>query len=131
MEDKWTELLIRAMEGELPEADRRRLDAALAVSPELRHEQEQLLRLRRELAALKPAADAGFVDGVMDRLSEKSKTITTRIVQLFPRIAAASVLLFLVVLLGIYLSEGTLSTEVLIGTQDLLPQEAYTLMTVE
>ena len=124
---KMSDLLIRSLDEELSAAEQEQLNRALAVSEELRLEREQLLRLRAALASLQPEPMPDFADRVKARLDDAT-SLTVAIVRLFPRVAAACVLVLLFVLLAVYLSEGNLSTEAIIGTQELTVEDAYALV---
>lgn len=83
-------------------------------------------QFRRILQADK---DPKFADRVMYQLQQTKKSeFSASIIALFPKVAAACVLLLLCSLLGIYFTEGSLSTEAIIGFQDLAPEDAYALI---
>ena len=129
MEDKLKELLLRSLDAELSPAERRSLDRGLAGSSELREEREELLRIRAGIQSLFPEPDPGFHARLMRRLPGQPG-FTAMIVNLFPKVAAACLILIVLTLLGTYLSSGNLSADAIIGLQDLTVEEAF-LFTME
>jgi anti-sigma factor RsiW len=126
MDEKILSLLIYSLDNELSAEEQQQLDQALASSAELQAEQERLLAIRQALASHTIPADNTFADAVMQQLEEERETgVEARILQLFPKVAAACVVLVLIAMLGIYFSEGSLSTEAIVGVQDLAPEDAY------
>ena len=122
MDEKILDLLIYSLDNELTDTQQKMLDEALQNSEALRQEQARLLHMRKELAAFSAAPDATFSSNVLQVLEQPQ---SFNIVQLFPKVAAASVLLFIGSLLAIYFSEGNLSMEAIVGVQDLTPEDAY------
>lgn len=121
------ELLLKSMDQSLAAAEKKQLENALANSEALRKEQQALLNLRRVLSAktISPTP-ADFSQGILQSIQRP------KVVQLnnwMPQIAAACLILLCTTLISIYAMEGTLSTEALLGVQDLSPEEAYTLLT--
>ena len=125
MDEKILSLLIYSLDNELSADEQRQLDQALTASAELCAEQERLLAIRQALASHTIPADNTFANAVMQQLEEKETGVEARILQLFPKVAAACVVLVLIATLGIYFSEGSLSTEAIVGVQDLAPEDAY------
>ena len=118
------ELLLRSFDQELSAGEKARLDAALAGSEELRLEKQRLEKVRYLLGSLQAGPPGGFVDGVMARL--KASTAEATLLSLLPRAAAACLIILLLALAGIYLAEGSLSTDAIIGVANLAPEDAYT-----
>lgn len=126
MDEKILSLLIFSLDNELSAEEQHQLDQALAEDTELRTEQDRLLMIREALSAHTVSADVAFADEVMQSLETANETgIEARILQLFPQVAAACIVLVLIAMLGIYFSEGNLSTEAIVGVQDLAPEDAY------
>lgn len=107
-------------------AEQEQLRAALEVSEELRREQEQLTYTRELVQQAIPAADPGFSQKVLERLQKGRKEVAL-VVQLFPRVAAACVAVILALGLFLYFEAGSLSTDALVGLQDLSIEEAVAL----
>jgi anti-sigma factor RsiW len=124
-----SELLIRSLDDALPPAEQTALDAGLAASPALREEHRQLLAMRKALGQIKAAPAPNFTDQVMRRLPiRQGLSFTSAIIRLYPQAAAACVAVLIIGLLSIYLSEGNLSVEALVGIQELSVDEAYSLV---
>ena len=126
MNEKNLDLLIYSLDHPLNAAEQATLDAALAGSEALRAEQERLLRMREALSDLSVSEDPAFSADLLQKLeSGKRQKIGAAIHRIYPKVAAAAVLLFLITAISIYLTEGNLSVEAIVGTQDLLPEDAY------
>ena len=119
-------LLIRSLDDQLSDAEETQLEAALENSSDLRAEKQQLLELRVQMARLKVEADEAFTEEVMQALQkQKSNSFESVILNLFPKVAAACLVLLLASVLIIYFTEGNLSAEAIIGIQNLTPEDAY------
>ena len=77
------------------------------------------------------AESPGFVADVIQQIEQPVKSIEkkTPIIRLAPYIAAASLTLLGILLAGLYFNEGSLSTEILLGVQDIRPEDAVVLLT--
>ena len=117
------ELLLRSFEQELSDEEQSRLDAALTGSEELRREQQQLEKVRHLLGSLQIAPDNGFVDSVIEQLN--TSPVEATLLSILPRAVAACLIVLLLTLIGIYLAEGSLSTDAIIGVNNLVPEDAY------
>ncbi len=118
------ELLLRSFEEELSGEEKSRLEAALETSAELRREKQQLEKLRQMLGALQAGPDESFVDVVMEKVN--ASPVGATLLSLLPRAAAACLIIILLTLIGIYLAEGSLTTDAIIGVSNLAPEDAYT-----
>ena len=123
-EDNIKELLIRSFDQELSAEERAALESALARSETWRQEKRQLEKLRSLLGGLQATPAPDFPDRVMDKLSTTS--LEASLLSILPRAAAACLLAVLLTLIGIYLVEGSLSTEAIIGLSGLSPEDAFT-----
>lgn len=122
------QLLIHSLDNELTPQEAQQLEQALSNSEALRQEKERLLEMRELIGTVKMEPDHTFVNKVMMRIEQaKDPVFSTVIINLFPKVAAACVLLFIVTLAGIYMTEGTLSTDAIIGIQDMTMEEALTI----
>ncbi len=132
MEKEWRNLLIRSLEEPLSMEESNRLKNALQKSPELRKEQEELQALRQLLASFSVAKSDAFVDKTMQIIQQKringDEKINQFLIAIFPKAAAACVLLLATFMLYILFSEGSLDTETLVGLNDLTPEEAYSFL---
>lgn len=119
-------LLLRSITEPLSEEEQKQLDAALAKSPALQKEQEQLKYARNLVQDAVPPADPFFSKKVLQRLDKGRKEVAL-VVRLFPRVAAACVLVIFALSLFLYFEAGSLSTDVLVGLEDLSIEEAVAL----
>ncbi|MCB0629507.1 MAG: hypothetical protein R2824_11980 [Saprospiraceae bacterium] len=126
MEQEIKNLLLRSLTEELSSEEAALLETALSESRELRAEQQALLQTRAAVRSTIPPADPAFVDRVMLRLEKKRKEIAL-VVQLFPRVAAACVIVLIALGIFLYFEAGSLSTDALVGLQDLSIDEAVAL----
>lgn len=133
MNNKALALLIHSLDNELSSKQQEQLEVYLADSEALRHEKELLLEMRSGLADLKVDSEKGFADQIVRQLNTSERKAPTPdlqliIMNLFPKVAAACVIVLVVAVLATFLMEGSLSMEAFIGLQDLSPEDAYTLL---
>lgn len=119
-------LLLRSITESLSSEEQERLEAALAQSEALRQEQKQLMTTRDMVRQAIPAADPGFSQRVLQRLDKGRKEVTL-VVRLFPRVAAACIAVLIALGLFLYFEAGSLSTDALVGLEDLSLEEAVAL----
>ncbi len=138
MNNKALELLIRSLDEELTAAEQQQLGQYLKESEALRKEKALLLKMRAGLADMKATAHPGFADQLIRELSqeqqpdqEKESQLFVIINHLFPKVAAACVIVVVLTVLATFLMEGSLSLEAFIGVQDLSPEDAYTLIDLQ
>ena len=133
--EKILELLVRSLDEDLSLEEYQVLDEALSDSEELRTKKAELQKLRLLLSEQKEEASLSFVNKVLEKTLETSNSVQkgfqSTLVYLFPRVAAALVILMLGSLLSIYVSEGNLSSEAIVGVADIYPEEAYTILVEE
>lgn len=119
------DLLIRSLDQKLDPSETARLRRALDESSVLRTEQQRLRRMRRKIAALRLDRDPTFAERVTNRLLDLGKrTLSRTMAAIFPKVAAACLLLFLLSLAAIYFSTGALSVDAIIGIEELTPEDA-------
>jgi hypothetical protein len=129
MKQEWLDLLIYSMDHPLTPEEQKTLDEALSLSDALKKEQEQLLAMRNLLLQNTPPASPIFVENVIAKLARPQQPkLTTIIVDLYPQIAAACVLFIAVALSAIYVSEGSLTYDALVGVNELSFGDANTLI---
>ncbi len=130
MNEKMKELLVYALDNPVDEVQQAILEEALAQSPDLRLEKEQLLQMRTLIQHLQLPSDERLVNAVMDSLEHKQRTKNSLslIIHLFPSVAAACIGFILLACATIYLIEADWIPEVVAGTSDLTIEEAYTLI---
>lgn len=125
MRDTQKELLLLSLDGELTHEQQAQLNAALSADAALRAEQAQLLQMRTLVAGLRVRRDKEFPGRVLERLGkEKKRSFLSDLVSLSPRVAAACILFMLATLFSIYLREGQLTPDVIIGVEHLTPEDA-------
>lgn len=121
------EILLKSLDQTLSASEQALLDQALAKSDALQTAKVALINMRSLLAqkSISETPD-DFSQGILQGIQRP------KVIQLnswMPQIAAACLILLCTALISIYTMEGTLSTEALLGIQDLSPEEAYTLLT--
>lgn len=119
-------LLLRSFDGALNAEEQTALTAALARSERLREEQRQLKEIRSLLTGLQASPATDFTDGVVAKLQVWQEE--TRLVSWVVRLAAACLLLFTLGVLSLYWQEGVLNVDVILGLEDLAPEDAYSLL---
>lgn len=118
-------LLIRSLDQELAPVEAARLRRALDESSALRAERQRLHLMRRKIAALRLGRDPAFVEEVTNRLLDLgNRTLTRTMAAIFPKVAAACLLLFLLSMAAIYFTSGALSFDAIIGIEELTPEDA-------
>jgi hypothetical protein len=100
----WNHLLIRSFDEELSPEEARQLADALANSGELRSKKDELLEMRTAFSEWSPAPNPDFLAGVMASLPVQLETM---VVRLFPRVAAASLLLMGIMIAYLYFTDGS------------------------
>jgi len=127
MDQKYFELLLRSFDEELDAAESQDLARALRQYPALRTEQAQIQEMREQFAALNPGPGLDFADRVLQALPQKQVPV----IQLKSYAYSISVACLLVLLMAgtlVYQTGGSLSTEAIVGVQNLGVEEAYTLL---
>lgn len=119
-------LLLRSITEELSTEEQQQLNTALAESEDLREERDQLIYTRDLVIQAVPTADPAFSQRVLQRLDKGRKEVAL-VVQLFPRVAAACAAVVLILSIFLYFEAGSLSTDALVGLQDLSIDEAVAL----
>lgn len=119
------DLLLYSLDNELTLTQQENLEKALAESTELQQEKEQLLQMRALVGGLRVRRDLDFPERVMNRLKQKEKRgFFSDLVALSPKVAAACIVFMLATTIGIYMREGNLSPDVIIGIEELTPEDA-------
>ena len=127
--EKMLELLLRSLDETLSPEETEQLTEALQQSEKLRQEKAAILDLRQQLADWQPAPDAAFSARVMQQIGKQAEEdLSAVIVRLFPRVAAACVVVLFLALGGIYYTEGNLMMENIIGVNEMLTEDAIMLV---
>jgi anti-sigma factor RsiW len=119
-------LLLRSFDEALNAEEQAVLNAALARSERLREEQRQLEEMRSLLTELQAPPAPDFTEGVIANLRVRQEE--TRLAGWVVRLAAACLLLFTLGLLSLYWQEGALNVDVILGLENLAPDDAYSLL---
>ena len=127
--DKMLNLLIRSMDMELAKADALALEQALSDSEALRDEKVRLIAMREQLEDWTAPEDPNFAERVLTNLGKQvEEDLSAVIIRLFPRVAAACVLILGVALGVIYVTEGSLMMDTIIGVNEVLLEDAVLLV---
>lgn len=130
MKDKALDLLIYSLDNELTVTEQAVLAQYLEDSEELRTEKEKLLIMRTALSELKIRDKSILADNILQSIYTETKEPEFQriIMQLFPKVAAACILITAATLFATYIYLGSLSPEALVGIENLSPEDAYSLM---
>ncbi len=122
------QLLLRSFDEDLSPQEQQQLQKALKESAELRQKKREL----EEVEALLRNADMTttipfFTGKVMTKIEDLHSTQALSLMdefalslsRIFPKVALSSLSLLLVLTAGLYLSEGNLSSNTLLGTSDI------------
>lgn len=125
------ELLAYSLDNILNDEEQRRLEEALASSDALQELRDELFAMRDLLKGQQVETCPGFVQDVMRQLPPVETTIRqigfqTQLLRLFPRVAAACVLLVGTAYLGISTNDPLWLSDTVVGLQDISPEDAYT-----
>ena len=126
-EHKLYDLLVRSFDTPLAKEEQEQLEFALKNSEVLRKAQQELIGLRSQLSSFEVSAEPLFTDQVMQKIGASS----TKIIPLrryATQIAAACLILILATGVGMYMLEGGLDAEIILGVDELDPLDAYTLL---
>ena len=122
-------LLIRSLDGTLPANEEAQLEKALSTSERLRHEKARLLEIRSDLKNWSAPEDPDFAARVLSQIGKQvEEDLSGVIIRLFPRVAAACVLILGVALGTIYVTEGSLMLDTIIGVNEVVLEEAVMLV---
>lgn len=125
MKSEDLQLLIHSLLGPLRSEDEEKLQKLLQNDPELKVEQQRLLKLRQALSTISAPFDPEFTFQVMQQLPlTLLHQLRQRVVPLFPMLAAASVAALLAFLGAVYWTEGLLDINTILGFESLTPAEA-------
>ena len=115
MDKKIYRLLIKSMDDKLTEIEKQKLDIALNDSPELQKEKKYLLKIRNSMKEQEYKLFPFFDEKVMNKIFQLKKKqkeyidFTNLFLLTFKRVSFSGFAIFLILLVGFYLSEGSLS----------------------
>jgi len=122
MNPKHYELLMRSFDDTLSSKEKEELELALKNSSALRNEKEAQLKVNDLLKANAVEGKPFFAGRLMNKITELQNPEadwTQLLVQMFPKFAVPSLFVILFLLVNIYMSEGSLSVDTLMGISDL------------
>lgn len=126
----WLEWLAYAFDNKLSKTDTEQLQTAVNESDILKATQRNLLRNRETIAGFKVDFSSDFTDQVMRHLEEAIIVpFSTKVVRLFPKVAAACVLFLLSAYVALQFGDTTWVSDALVGTSELNPEDAFALST--
>lgn len=119
---KLRKLLYRSFEVPLGDKDRQSLDAGLEASEELQKDRQDIQRLRGNLSSVKTAFSHGFEQKIMNViLQEKNPVATFEILPIFRAVAFSGIAAILIVLIGVYVADGSLNIDSILGISRYAP----------
>lgn len=119
-------LLVQSFDQELSQEQKEILADALNRFDWMKEEREAIVQLRAQLASFRASQDDAFVDRVMIAVDETyPQSTTTIMVRWFPQVAAACILMAIAFIVNLYLSQGAMNVDGLVGLEDVSPEEAF------
>lgn len=128
MDSQLLNLLIESFDRDLNATEQDQLNKALLVSPELKAEKDKLIAMRSMFSNVSISEDDTFVTRLKERLSldrQTENSFNAKVVHLFPRVAAACMIIIAALLMSVYVGEGTISMDSLMGVQDITIEDAF------
>ena len=136
MGKNWLNILARSLDQKLDPEEEQALSQQLKQSTELRENAEILDQLREQLPLTYsdlPAVD--FSGQILQAVSESSIDGDIRVVQLFdkwaPQVAAACLIIMSSIGVSIYVQEGQINTDTVMGIDQLESEDAYAILSEE
>lgn len=115
------DLLIFSLDNDLSTGDKNRLDKALRDNPELKLERDKLLKMRELLSGFSISENKDFSQNVMLELEQikgkKHPNFSVKFIQLFPKVAAACIVLLMVAFSLVHFSDSNLTPEKVAGVE--------------
>ncbi len=124
------DLLIYSLDNELTEAEQAQLDTALVASAILREERRKYLKMKTLVADLSFSESPQFAEQVLQKWKDRQprNNFQQQLIQLFPRVAAAAILVFFTLWLGIQYAGITMDLEGVLLVGAITPDEAIQLL---
>jgi|GEM_PF-2543141 len=121
-QNKLRKLLIRSFEEPLGNKDLQLLNAGLKASEELQKEKLELLKLREDLKAVEADFSEGFEQKVMNAIrKEQNPAGYFEFLPVFKTVAFSGIAGILIVLMGIYFADGSLTFDSIMGISRYAP----------
>ncbi len=114
-------LLYRSFDEQLTEQEQKMLEKAVLSSKELRTEKEEIELMRQQLSEWQPETESSVTEKVMLRI-EREETVTVQYYNLFKKILLSGVAAVILLLLAIWLTDGTLSYDTITGVAGYQPE---------
>ena len=120
--NKLRKSLVRSLEEPLGPKDQQMLNGGLEASEELQKEKQEILELRENLKAVEADFSTGFEQKVMLALrQDKNPAISFEILPVFRTVAFSGIAAILVVLIGVYFADGSLTFDSIMGISRYAP----------
>ena len=120
-------LLIYSLDNELTEREQEQLNIALENSAELQEKRNKFMKMRKFVTDFEVSENANFSKKVLQKIrfiQKKKESFGANIVAMFPNVAAACIAILIVSLLAIQWTDINLSSEALVGVEDLNVEDA-------
>ncbi|MEM6725243.1 MAG: hypothetical protein AAF598_14480 [Bacteroidota bacterium] len=124
---KAIDLLHASYDRELTRKEAQFLEQALSNDPDLLREKQQLDQLRALLSTQQSSLQESVADAVIQELEAEKVALSNDLVRWFPRVAAACLMIIFAMLVQIYVQNGTINSDSLMGIQELELYDAYSL----
>ncbi|MBE0651533.1 MAG: hypothetical protein IH595_11930 [Bacteroidales bacterium] len=119
---KLRKILYRSFEEPLGSSENGLLEAGLNASEELRKEKRDILKLRENLSAVKADFSFGFEQKVMNAIRQENNPVATfEILPVFRTVAFSGLAAILIVLVGVYFTDGSLNIDSIMGISKYAP----------
>lgn len=120
--NKLKKLLYRSFEETLGNSDNQLLETGLKASSELQKEKQDIHTLRENLSAVKADFSLGFEQKIMSLIRQEQSPIPAfEILPVFRTVAFSGLAAILVVLVGIYFTNGSLNLDSIMGISKYAP----------
>ncbi len=117
--DNLKDLLIRSLDDEaLTQEEQQLLNSALATGENLVREKQELEKMRQILSDYSPRFSQGFSGRTLEKAFADS-TESNNLYFLFKRFALSGVAAIIILLVSVYLTDGSFSLNALLGLSDL------------
>ena len=111
------ELLVRSFDEQLLPEEQKKLNEALTQSEELRQEMKEIKELRDLIGGFSPSFEPGFSQAVLVKIEHTEQN--SSLSNLFKKFAFGGVAAIIALLVSVYLTDGNLSVDSLLGLSDL------------
>ena len=116
--EKLSQLLNRSFDEKLTDEEQQQLETALSNDPDLRKEKQEIEEVRALLSDFSPAFEEGFAKRVLAATDQYIQN-GDNLFYLFKRFAFGSAAAIAALLVSVYLTDGTISVDALLGLSDI------------